>query len=1205
MQIPNTKQTTHVRSPTSPTDHQRHTPLTPSIITNVTNQPPTPHSMNGGNEEVGGVEECFEVTLGLRSSYLKVEGLKESRMYTHLIFVIMSLHGYSDGEYDDGSDVDNVTLISKLDVSHPLHLHPNDYVALTVIYVKLKGNENYQVWSCAMLLALEGKNKTRFIDGSCRRSNTYEVLGRQWCTCYAADDFNKHKQLMKLMQFLMGLDDTYMQIRSSILSRETLPDVRSAYAIISSEESHKIATGSVFGTSQRSQTSAFNVNAPNRGNLQRFQTSTSFSRPSNNNKPNDNGNKRTVGGSTLVCKNCGFNGHSIEKCFKIIRYPADFGKRKAGSNFKGKNVSNNAVGSSSSNGFSDEQMATLISLIKENSVNGKGIHSNMAGTYMNSSTVFNKNFEKFFCSNSSLHSKLVSKGLITDSGANQHITYTDKNLVNVIDVSYLKIKVTHPNGTEAFITRIRNMPLTDYLTLYDVLVVPEYCVSLMSVHKVARDSKLVIAFDEMHCYVMNQDLRKGKILGTSKQIGGLYYFDGNQVFYSLIKTQFKKNIKVFRSDNGTEFVNQQFSGFCESNGIIHQNSCSYTPQQNGIVKRKHRHLLNVARSLLFQGGIPLNMWTECVLTATYLINKLPTSVLNEKSSYDLVYNKPPSLKHLRSFGCLAYATILNNHDKFRSRDVKFFEDIFPFKQKNTSGIDNSIQDVDHLNFFNINTLDDLPEMPNDEERRNPSPIRHSNSPSHSSRTSASSNENDEGHSQNADDFASENECFAADEDKNNNSEGNDLHDQNQENVSQDNNGVQNLRRSSRTSVFPKNFNNFIVDSKVKYGLKKYVNYSYLSKENYCFATMLNKRVEPKTYLEASQHKHWVDAMNAEMDALYRNNTWEIIDLSIGRKAIGSKWVWKIKYKSNREIERYKARLVAKGFNQREGIDFDETFSPVVKIVTVRCLINLVVQSGWSLFQMDINNAFLYGDLEETIYMTLPPGYFPANETKVCKLNKSLYGLKQAPRQWNAKLTAALLENNFVQSKSDYSLFTKSFGDVFIALLVYVDDIIITGNSLAEIEKVKQFLKTKFMIKDLGKLKYFLGIEVLDTLKGICLNQRKYCLEFIDEFGLLAGKPSNLPIHPNISLTSEPSDTDPLLDNITDQFMHNPLKSHLKTALKVIRYLKGSPGKGINVIKRSASSIDLKAYSDADWARCADTRRSITGYCIFMCGSLEE
>ncbi|GKC02205.1 ribonuclease H-like domain-containing protein [Tanacetum coccineum] len=886
----------------------------------------------------------------------------------------MSLHSYSGGEYDDGNDVDNVTLISKLDVSHPLHLHPNDYVALTVVSVNLKGTENYQVWSYVMLLALDGKNKTGFIDGSCGRSNTYQVLGRQWdrvnvvvlgwilnsiyeelflgqicskrakhvwdklketydkvdgsmtfslhqkihtlsqngsfifdyfhklnalwkqfdalielprCTCHATDDFKKHNQLMKLMQFLMGLDDIYMKIKSSILSRENLPDVRSAYAIISSEESHRIATGSVSGTSHRSQTSVFNVNDPNIGNFQRSQTSTSFSRPSNNNRPNDNGNSRTAGGSTLVCENCGFNGHTIDKCFKIIGYPVDFGKRKAGLNLKGKNVSNNIVGSSSSNGFSDEQMATLISLIKENSVNGKRVHSNMAGTYMNSSIMFNKNFEKFFCSNSSLHSKLVFKGLITDSGANQHITYTDKNLINVIDISYLKNKVTHPNRTEAFITRIENMSLTDYLTLYDVLVVPEYCVSLMSVHKVARDSKFVIAFNEMHCYVMNQDLRKGKILGTGKQIGGLYYFDGNQGI----------NFENFKSNN---------------------TSCSYTPQQNGIVERKHRHLLNVARSLLFQGGIPLNMWSECVLTATYLINRLPTSVLNGKSPYDLVYNKPLSLKHLRSFGCLAYATILNIHDKFGSRsekcvlvgyfnskkgyklwsldnkqiiysrDVAFFEDIFPFKQNNSTGIDNSVQDVNHLNFFNTNTLDDLPEIPNDEERRNPSPIKHGNSSSYSGSTSALSNENDAGHSQDADASASENGSFAADEDNNSNSESNGLHDQSQDNVSQDNNGAQNLRRSSRTSVFPKKINDFIVDSKIKYGLEKYVNYSYLSKGNYCFATMLNKGVEPKTYLEVSQHKHWVDAINAEMNALYRNNTWKIIDLPVGRKAIGSK-----------------------------------------------------------------------------------------------------------------------------------------------------------------------------------------------------------------------------------------------------------------------------------------------------------------------------
>ncbi|GJX98500.1 ribonuclease H-like domain-containing protein [Tanacetum coccineum] len=176
----------------------------------------------------------------------------------------MSVHGYTDDEYENfvhyGND--NVTLISKLDVSHPLKLQLNDSVTLTVIFVKLKGTKNYQVWSCAMLLPLEGKNKTGFIDGTCKRSNVDEV-----CTCHAADDFKEHHQLIKLMQFLMGLDDSYIQIRSSILPKETFPDVRSAYATNSNEKSHRVASGSSSGPFKRSQTSAFSDNVPNKGNF--------------------------------------------------------------------------------------------------------------------------------------------------------------------------------------------------------------------------------------------------------------------------------------------------------------------------------------------------------------------------------------------------------------------------------------------------------------------------------------------------------------------------------------------------------------------------------------------------------------------------------------------------------------------------------------------------------------------------------------------------------------------------------------------------------------------------------------------------------------------------------------------------------------------------------------------------------------------------
>ncbi|GJV14884.1 ribonuclease H-like domain-containing protein [Tanacetum coccineum] len=171
---------------------------------------------------------------------------------------------------------------------------------------------------------------------------------------------------------------------------------------------------------------------------------------------------------------------------------------------------------------------------------------------------------------------------------------------------------------------------------------------------------------------------------------------------------------------------------------------------------------------------------------------------------------------------------------------------------------------------------------------------------------------------------------------------------------------------------------------------------------------------------------------------------------------------------------------------------------------VKCMLNVVVCNNWDLFQLDINNAFLYGDLTEDVYMSLPPG-FDNQKEKVCKLNKSLYGLKQAPRKWNAKLTMDLIENDFVKTMFDYSLFTKRSGHVFVALLVYVDDIVITGNNLSKLEKFKVYLKSKFQIKDLGKLKYFLGIKVLDNNDGICLSQRKYYLELLYEYGLLAAK----------------------------------------------------------------------------------------------------
>ncbi|GKA42206.1 ribonuclease H-like domain-containing protein, partial [Tanacetum coccineum] len=265
----------------------------------------------------------------------------------------MSIHN-SENSNDDVAD--SVTLISKLDISDPLHLHPNDTTALTVVSIKLKGTENYQVWSCAMLLDLEGKNKICFIDGSCKRSNTDEVLGKLW------DRVNAIVLVDEINEISYGLDDSYMQIRSSILFREVLPGVRSAYATISSEESHRVAIGSVAGSSQRNQAYAFMFNVPNSQNFQRSNQnfSTGPLRPFGLNN-----NKQGMG-SGFVCEDCGFNGHTIDRCFKIIGYLVDFGKKKSCKNIKKQNVSNNnSVEKSSSSGFTDKQIATLISLIKD------------------------------------------------------------------------------------------------------------------------------------------------------------------------------------------------------------------------------------------------------------------------------------------------------------------------------------------------------------------------------------------------------------------------------------------------------------------------------------------------------------------------------------------------------------------------------------------------------------------------------------------------------------------------------------------------------------------------------------------------------------------------------------------------------------------------------------------------------------------------
>lgn len=313
--------------------------------------------------------------------------------------------------------------------------------------------------------------------------------------------------------------------------------------------------------------------------------------------------------------------------------------------------------------------------------------------------------------------------------------------------------------------------------------------------------------------------------------------------------------------------------------------------------------------------------------------------------------------------------------------------------------------------------------------------------------------------------------------------------------------------------------------------------------------------------------------------------------------------------------------MAKGYTQQEGIDYNETFSPVVKLTSVKLVLALSAIHNFSLAQLDISNAFLNGDLDEEIYMKLPPGYvdrtgnqLPPNA--VCKLQKSLYGLKQASRQWFLKFSTTLISLGFIQSNADHTCFLKLADSLFLCVLVYVDDIIIASNNDSEVDLLKTQLHSHFKLRDLGALKYFLGLEIARTSEGIHICQRKYALDLLDETGLLGCKTSSIPMDPHVKFSKDTGGD--LVDaeayrrligrlmylqitrpdiafavNKLSQFSQAPRKAHHQAVLKILYYIKGTIGQGL--FYSSRSELQLQMFSDADYSSCLDTRRSTSGH----------
>ncbi|CAM8921688.1 unnamed protein product [Rhodiola kirilowii] len=679
-------------------------------------------------------------------------------------------------------------------------------------------------------------------------------------------------------------------------------------------------------------------------------------------------------------------------------------------------------------------------------------------------------------------------------------------------------------------------------------------------------------------------------------------------FCAEIRTQFGVPVKILRSDNAKEYLSAPFHEFMQKHGIIHQTSCVDTPSQNGVAERKNRHLLETARALLFEMQVPKKFWVDAVSTACFLINRMSSTVLSGESPLgslcpsSSLFPVAPKI-----FGCTCFVRDVRPH--LTKLDPKSLKCIFlgysrvqkgyrcysPDLQRYVVSVDvvfsertpfsssaprQGEPDDDFLLYmFPTNTTPPAPVPPLVPPLVRP-PILHTYFRRPRPEVTVISNvqptTSDAPISSSSDPPLSDDLPIA-------------------------------LRKGTRTCTYP---------------ISSFVSYDRLSGSSRSFIASLAS--VPNSVSEALAHSGWRDAMVEEMNALEANGTWVLTDLPPGTRSIGCKWVFTVKVNPDGSVARLKARLVAKGYSQTFGIDYFDTFSPVAKLTSIRLLISLAASHHWPLHQLDIKNAFLHGDLQEPIYMEQPPGFVAQGESaKVCYLHKSLYGLKQSPRAWFSTFTAAVEKFGMEKSKSDHSVFYKQSGNGIILLVVYVDDIVITGNNSEGIDSLKGFLQTQFNTKDLGRLRYFLGVEVSRSKKGIVLSQRKYVLDLLSETGKIGAKPCSTPMIPHLQLTksgqlfddperyrrlvgklnylrmTRPDIAYPV--SVVSQYMSSPTVDHWKAVEQILGYLKGSPGRGI--VYGSHGHENIECFSDADWAGSKEDRRSTSGYGIMFGGNL--
>ncbi|GJU64671.1 putative ribonuclease H-like domain-containing protein [Tanacetum coccineum] len=753
-------------------------------------------------------------------------------------------------------------------------------------------------------------------------------------------------------------------------------------------------------------------------------------------------------------------------------------------------------------------------------------------------------------------------------------------------------------------------------------------------------------------------------------------------FLKMIQVRLKETVRRIRTDNGTEFVNQTLREYYEKVGISHETSVARSPQQNGVVERRNRTLIEAARTMLIYAKAPLFLWAEAVATACYTQNRSMIRRRHGKTPYELLHDKPPNLSYLYVFGALCYPmNDCENLGKLQPKaDIGIFIGYAPTKKafriynRRTRRIIETI----HVDFDELTAMAsehsssgpalhemtpvtissglmpnppsstpfvpplrsdwDLLFQPMFDESLNPPPyvdlqarevVAHEHAVSTGSPSSTTVDQDAPSPSNSPTTQETQTPIISHNVEEDNHDievahMGNDPYfgipiPEVTSDQSSSSDVIHTIvppdhQVSEHNSKWTKDhpLENIIgaLDRPVSTRLQLH------EQALFCYYDAFLTSVEPKNYKDALTQACWIEAMQEELHEFERLEVWELVPPPDKAFVITLKWIYKVKLDELGGILKNKARLVARGYRQEEGIDFEESFAPVARLEAIRIFLAFAAHMNMVVYQMDVKTAFLNGNLREEVYVSQPDGFVdPDKPNYVYKLKKALYGLKQAPRAWYDMLSSFLISNDFSKGSVDPTLFIRREGKELLLVQIYVDDIIFAASTPELCDLFAKIMCSKFKMSMMGKISFFLGLQISQSPRGIFINQSKYALESLKKYGFESCDPVDTPMVEKSKLDEDkegkavdPSHYRGMIGTLLyltasrpdlqfaicmcARYQARPTEKHLNAVKRIFRYLKGTVHRGLWYPKDS--SFALTAFADADHAGCQDTRRSTSG-----------